>query len=98
MGGNHHVYRHIRKPLMQIYPKRRPVHQVQHINTLSGMINDIVCSGKRHMRARLKAMPDRSQMESRIKRFSRLGLDLLEHFIDASRSVPVSFQIPVGSH
>lgn len=83
---------------MQIYPIPRLFRQVQHMNTLSGMINGIVCSGKSHMRAMSKAVPDRGKMESRIKRFPCLGLDWLEQFLNKSRPVPVSFQMPVGSH
>ncbi|MBK6712261.1 MAG: hypothetical protein IPG51_18315 [Chloroflexi bacterium] len=38
MGDNHHLYRHIRKSLMQIYPKQLTGRQAQQMNTLSGMI------------------------------------------------------------
>ena len=72
MGDNHHLYRHIRKSLMQIYPKQLTGRQAQHMNTLSGMISGIVRSGKSHMRAMSKTAPDRrSKVESRIKRFTR---------------------------
>ena len=72
MGDNHHLYRHIRKSLMQIYPKQLTGRQAQHMNTLSGMISGIVRSGKSQMRAMSKTAPDRrSKVESRIKRFTR---------------------------
>ena len=72
MGDNHHLYRHIRKSLMQIYPKQLTGRQAQHMNTLSGMVSGIVRSGKSHMRAMSKTAPDRrSKVESRSKRFTR---------------------------
>ena len=71
MGDNHHLYRHIRKSLMQIYPKQLTGRQAQQMNTLSGMISGIVRSGKSQMRAMAKTAPDRSKVESRIKRFTR---------------------------
>lgn len=38
MGDNHRLYRHIRKSLMQIYPKQRTGRQARHLNTLAGMV------------------------------------------------------------
>jgi hypothetical protein len=86
MGDNHHLYRHIRKSLMQIYPKRLTGRQAQHMNTLSGMISGIVRSGKSQMRAMSKTAPDRrSKVESRIKRFTRFtqneGVDTTTYFM-----------------
>jgi hypothetical protein len=85
MGDNHHLYRHIRKSLMQIYPKQLTGRQAQQMNTLSGMISGIVRSGKSQMRAMAKSAPDRSKVESRIKRFTRFtqneGVDTTTYFM-----------------
>lgn len=71
MGDNHRVYRRIRKSLMQIYPRRLSGRQARHMNTLAGMMSGIVRSGKSQLRAMAKKAPDKSKVESRIKRFSR---------------------------
>jgi len=71
MSDNYHVYRLISKRLRQIYPKQMTGRQARHMNTLAGMISGIVRSGKSQLRAMAKKVPDRSKVESRIKRFSR---------------------------
>ena len=71
MGDNHHVYRRIRESLKQVYPQRLTGRQARHMNTLAGMISGIVRSGKSQMKAMAKKAPDKSKVESRIKRFTR---------------------------
>ena len=71
MGDNHHTYRRIITSLRQLYPKRLTGRQARHMNTLAGMVNGIVRSGKSHLKAMAKKSPDRSKVASRIKRMSR---------------------------
>jgi len=71
MGDNHHVYRRIRESLKQVYPQRLTGRQARHMNTLAGMISGIVRSGKSQLKAMAKKAPDKSKVESRIKRFTR---------------------------
>jgi len=71
MGDNHHVYRRISESLKQVYPQRLTGRQARHMNTLAGMIGGIVRSGKSQLKAMAKKAPDKSKVESRIKRFTR---------------------------
>jgi len=71
MGENHHTYRRIITRLRQLYPQRLTGRQAQHMNTLAGMINGVVRSGKSQLKAMAKKSPDKSKVESRIKRMSR---------------------------
>jgi hypothetical protein len=71
MGDNHHTYRRIITSLRQLYPKKLTGRQAQHMNTLAGAVNGIVRSGKSHLKAMAKKSPDKSKVESRIKRTSR---------------------------
>ena len=71
MGDNHHVYRRIRESLKQVYPQRLTGRQARHMNTLAGMIGGIVRSGNSQLKAMAKKAPDKSKVESRIKRFTR---------------------------
>lgn len=71
MGDNHRLYRLIRRSLKQMYPKQLSGRQAQHLNTLAGMVNGIVRSGQSQLKAMAKKAPDRSKVESRIKRFTR---------------------------
>ena len=71
MGDNHHVYRRIRERLKQVYPQRLTGRQARHMNTLAGMIGGIVRGGKSQLKVMAKKAPDKSKVESRIKRFTR---------------------------
>jgi hypothetical protein len=85
MGDNHHVYRRIRESLKQVYPQRLTGRQARHMNTLAGMVSGMVRSGKSQLKAMAKKAPDKSKVESRIKRFTRYlqneNVDVQTYFI-----------------
>jgi hypothetical protein len=71
MGDNHHTYGRIKTSLRQLYPKKLTGRQAQHMNTMAGAVNGIVRSGKSQLKAMAKKSPDKSKVESRIKRITR---------------------------
>jgi hypothetical protein len=70
MSDNHQRYSSIKKALMQMYPEAKG-QSAKGLNTLAGMINGIVGSKSTHYGAIASKTPDRSKLESRVKRFSR---------------------------
>lgn len=73
MNNNRHYYRHIQKSLLQLYPQKcLNGHQVRHLNTLTAMISGIVQGKSCHLEKIARKIPDRTQVESRVKRFSRV--------------------------
>ena len=73
MSGNRHVYRHINSELRQLYPDQMNGNQVRHLNTLAAMIAGIVLSQQSHLEKIARKMPSKTQVESRIKRFTRFN-------------------------
>lgn len=73
MNNNRHTYRHIQKALMQLYPAQSlNGHQVRHLHTLAAMIYGIVKGESCQMEKIARKIPMQTQVESRIRRFSRL--------------------------
>ena len=73
MNNNRHHYRHIQKSLLQLYPQKcLNGHQVRHLNTLTAMISGIVQGKSCHLEKIARKVPENTQVESRVKRFSRV--------------------------
>ena len=73
MNNNRHYYRHIQKSLLQLYPQKQlNGHQVRHLNTLAAMISGIVRGKSCQLEKIARKVPDKTQVESRVKRFSRV--------------------------
>lgn len=73
MKNNRHYYRHIQRALLQIYPQNRlNGHQVRHLNTLIAMISGILQGKSCHLEKIARKVPERTHVESRVKRFSRV--------------------------
>lgn len=73
MNNNRHYYRHIQKSLLQLYPQKcLNGHQVRHLNTLTAMISGIVQGKSCHLEKIARKIPEKAQVESRVKRFSRV--------------------------
>jgi hypothetical protein len=66
--------------LRQLYPQRLTGRQVRHLNTLTAMMSGIVQSQACHLEKIARKVPEATQVESRIKRFTRFNQN--EH-IDA---------------
>lgn len=73
MKNNRHLYRHIQKAMLQLYPQKSlNGHQVRHLNTLIAMISGIVQGKSCQLEKIARKVPEKTQVESRIKRFSRV--------------------------
>jgi hypothetical protein len=64
-------YRAIRDALLQLYPTSMTTRQTHHFITLAALISGIVGSRQTQLPAIASKLPDRTQRESRIKRFRR---------------------------
>ena len=73
MNRNRRIYRCIMSNLRQLYPKRLTGRQVRHLNTLTAMMSGIVQSQACHLEKIARKLTDKTQVESRIKRFTRFN-------------------------
>lgn len=73
MSDNRRVYRHIMSSLKQLYPKELKGHKARHLNTLAALIAGIVQSKHSHLEKIARKIPDQTQIESRIKKFTRFN-------------------------
>lgn len=71
MNGNRRTYRHIMSSLRQLYPHQLTAHQVRHLNTMAAMIDGIVLAQSSQLERIARKRPEKIQVESRIKRFTR---------------------------
>lgn len=71
MSDNLRRYRAIRKSLTQLYPDEPTGQIARHLNTLAGLISGIVGSKSTNLPQVASKVPDGTQADSRIKRFSR---------------------------
>ena len=71
MSDNLRRYRAIRDALLQLHPVALTKRQAHHLITLAALISGIVGSRQTQLPALASKLPDRTQRESRIKRFHR---------------------------
>ena len=71
MSDNLRRYRAILNTLQQVYPTPVTKQQARHLRTLAALISGIVGSRQSHLPAIASKVPDRTQRESRVKRFQR---------------------------
>lgn len=71
MSDNRRIYRGIKQGLLQLYPKQLTGNQARHLNTLTGMMTGIIQSKRCQLEAMASKVPEPSQVNSRVKRFSR---------------------------
>jgi hypothetical protein len=71
MSDNRRRYRTIRKELKRLYPIEPKGNLARHLNTLAGLISEIVGSKSAHLSKVAKKVPNNTKKESRVKRFSR---------------------------
>jgi hypothetical protein len=71
MSDNLRRYRAIRDALRQGYPGQPTGTVARHLTTLAAMISGIVGSKRTHLPQIATKVPDRTQAESRVKRFAR---------------------------
>jgi len=71
MSDNLRRYRAIKQALKQLYPKEPQGNLARHLNTLAGLISGIVGSKSTNLPHIASKVPDGTEPESRVKRFSR---------------------------
>lgn len=71
MSDNHRRYRSIRQALSQMYPRERKGTAAKQLNVLAALISGIVGSRRTNYPQIASKVPDLTQVESRVKRFSR---------------------------
>lgn len=71
MSDNRRVYRHIMSSLKQLYPTVLKGHKARHLNTLAAFIAGIVQSKHTHLEKIARKIPEQTQVESRVKKFTR---------------------------
>ena len=73
MANNRRIYRDIQKGLKQLYPAQRlNGHQLKHLTTLTAMVSGIVQGKSCRLEKIAREIPNSTQVESRVKRYSRL--------------------------
>ena len=76
MSDNHRRYSSIRTALSQMYPKEPKGYAAKQLNVLAALISGIVGSGRTNYPHMASKVPDFTQLESRVKRFSRFINDV----------------------
>lgn len=71
MSDNHKRYRAIKQALRQFYPKAPQGNLARHLDTLAGLISGIVGSKSTNLPQVASKVPDGTQLNSRVKRFTR---------------------------
>lgn len=71
MSNNHRRYRSIRQALAQMCFKEPKGYTAKQLNVLAALISGIVGSGRTNYPQMASKVPDLTQVESRVKRFSR---------------------------
>lgn len=73
MNYNRRIYRDIQGTFMQLYPsKTLNGHQIRHLHTSISMVSGVIQSGSSQMEKIARKVPENIQIESKVKRFSRL--------------------------
>jgi len=92
MSNNRRIYRDIQKGLKQLYPAQRlNGHQLKHLTTLTAMVSGIVQGKSCRLEKIAREIPDSTQVESRVKRYSRL----LQHEVATSDRYYLPFVSPL---
>lgn len=89
MSDNHRRYRSIRSALAQMYSKEPKGYTAKQLNILAALISGIVGSRRINYPQIASKVPDPTQLESRVKRFSR--------FINEVREEPEVHLMPFGA-
>jgi hypothetical protein len=71
VSDNHHRYRSIRTSLSQLYASEPRGMEAKHLNVLASLISGIVGSHSTNYPKIASKVPDRTKLESRVKRYSR---------------------------
>ncbi len=71
MSDNLRRYRAIKQALKQLYPNEPQGNLARHLDTLAGLISGIVGSKSTHLPHVANKVPDATQVNSRVKRFTR---------------------------
>jgi hypothetical protein len=81
MSDNHRRYRSIRTALTQMYAKEPKGYSAKQLNVLAALISGIVGSCRTNYPQIASKVPDLTQAESRVKRFSRFINEMDKKFI-----------------
>ena len=89
MSDNHRRYSSIRRALSQMYAKEPRGYGAKQLNVLAALISGIVGSRRTNYPQIASKVPDQTQVESRVKRFSR--------FINGTAEEPEVYLMPFAA-
>ena len=89
MSDNHRRYSSIRRALSQMYAKEPTGYTAKQLNVLAALISGIVGSRRTNYPQIASKVPDQTQVESRVKRFSR--------FINGTDAEPEVYLMPFAA-
>jgi len=84
----------VRTALFKYYPHTDSKRHARHLTTLAGMVAGLVAAGSSHLPKMAQKAPDKTKLESRVKRFSRFiqneRITYERFFMPCARDVVVS--------
>lgn len=101
MSDNLKRYRAIKQAIKQLYPKEPQGNLARHLNTLAGLISGIVGSKSSNLPLIASKVPDGTEVNSRVKRFSRWvsneGIETAIYFVPFAEALLSSLaERPLG--
>ncbi len=91
MSDNRRRYRAIRTSLKQLYPSEPQGNLARHLDTLAGLISGIVGSKSTNLPHIASRVPDNTEPDSRVKRFSRwvnnTGIEYKIYFLPLAQAL-----------
>ncbi len=100
MSDNLRRHRAIKQALKQLYPKEPQGNLARHLDTLAGLISGIVGSKSTHLPQVASKVPDGTQSDSRVKRFTRwVSNDNIEteiYFLPYAKALLASLTAPLA--
>ena len=97
MSDNVRRFQAVRTALRKYYPQTDSKRHARHLTTLAGMVAGLVAAGSSHLPKMAQKAPDKTKLESRVKRFSRFiqneAVTYEAFFMPCARDVVVSLSI-----
>jgi hypothetical protein len=94
MSDNLKRYRAIKQAITQLYPKEPRGNLARHLNTLAGLISGIVGSKSTNLPHIASKVPDGTEVDSRVKRFTRWvsheGIETAIYFVPFAEALLAS--------
>ena len=94
MSDNLRRFQAVRTALTQYYPDTGSQHHHRHLTTLAALVAGLVAAGSSHLPKIAQKTPEKTKLESRVKRFTRFiqnqALTYKAFFMPCARDVVVS--------